>query len=431
MSRILKQATEERGQLLKTADEILSEARSARRDLTNEEARKLDTLKGEIFSRDRIIAAEQAEIRNHVASNRYSQGELATMSGFSFQRAIRLLADGKPLDGLEGEMHAEGRSYAQNSGIVCSGNLVLPDAILAERRDMTATGQTSAAGDQGGDLFGTTVTKPLSPLYARSVLRKLGARLLTGLSGNLAIPKMGTSVIGHHPETGTLAESSPGTSQITLAPNRIGSYVEISKQLIIQTDSEVERLVRGDLLENLALMIENGAINGTGADNQPMGLLHASSGIDFSVVGGTHGGAPTWDHVVDLETAIATNNADINNLGYLGNPKVRGKLKKTLKHAAGESYVWPESNIVNGRIAEVTTQVPSNLTKGDSTGICSALIFGNWDDLVVAMWGGLDITVNPYVKDIDGLVRVTAQGFYDTAIRRGESFAAMKDALTA
>ena len=71
----------------------------------------------------------------------------------------------------------------------------------------------------------------------------------------------------------------------------------------------------------------------------------------------------------------------------------------------------------------------STLDKGNSSGVCSAILFGNWDDLIVAMWGGLDITVNPYIKDTEGLVRITANAFYDTAIRRAESFAAMKDAL--
>ena len=136
-----------------------------------------------------------------------------------------------------------------------------------------------------------------------------------------------------------------------------------------------------------------------------------------------------------LETAVSTLNADIGALGYLTNAKVRGKLKSTLVTATyGDRMIWAEgagATPLNGYRCEVTTQVPSTLDKGGSTGVCSAIIFGNWSDLVVGMWGGLDITANPYIKDIEGLVRINAAVFYDTVIRRGASFAAMKDALAA
>jgi len=265
-------------------------------------------------------------------------------------------------------------------------------------------------------------------------LRSLGARFLTGLSGNITFPRLATGSAGYHTaETTAPTESNPTTSAITLAPNKLGTYVEISKQLLLQSNEDVEAMIRSDIGTALALAMENGALNGTGSGNTPVGLLHSSAGIDVtSVVGGTDGAAPDWADIIGLETAVATLNADINNLGYLTNPKVRGKLKTTSKAGTEAMFVWENgSTPLNGYRAEVTTQVPSNGSKGGSTGVTSSILFGNWDDLIVAMWGGLDITVNPYVKDIDGLVRITANTFYDTAIRRVASFAAMKDALTA
>jgi HK97 family phage major capsid protein len=431
----LKQLQEKRGSLVKQAREILDAASNESRALTADEQSKLAGIEGEIDSLANTIDAEMRQIeRESQTGPQLSRSEQRDVAQFSLSRALGCLLRGQALDGIEGEMHAQGVREARQSGVAAEGNLILPRvAMFAERRDMTATLQTSAAGDQGGDTVQTSVGSIIGLLYAKSVLRSLGARFLTGLSGNITFPRLATGSAGYHTaETTAPTESSPTTSAITLAPNKLGTFVEISKQLLLQSNEDVEAMIRSDIGTALALAMENGAINGTGSNNQPVGLLNAAAGIDVSsVVGGTDGAAPDWADIVGLETAVATLNADINKLGYLTNPKVRGKLKTTSKAGTEAMFVWENgSTPLNGYRAEVTTQVPSNGNKGGSTGVCSSIIFGNWDDLVIAMWGGLDITVNPYIKDIDGLVRITANTFYDTAIRRTASFAAMKDALT-
>jgi HK97 family phage major capsid protein len=309
-------------------------------------------------------------------------------------------------------------------------------ALAAGRRDLTATGGSN--GDQGGVTVPTSVGPLIDLLYAKMVLRSLGAQFLTGLAGNVVLPKLTAgSAGGHKAENAAADESSPTFGSVSLNPNRFSTFVEISKQLILQSNESVEGIVRNDLATALALGMESGALVGTGANNQPTGLLHFSGGVFASgiteVVGDTDGAAPSWANIVALETAVATLNADIGSLSYLTNPKVRGKMKATPKVASTDSIMLWENNSspVNGYRAEVTTQVPSTLDKGSSTGVCSAMVFGNWSDLVVAMWGGLDIAVNPYSKDTEGLVRITAAAFYDTAVRRGSSFAALRDVLTA
>ena len=428
MSLQLKQAKETRGALLREADQILAAARTERRDVNSTENSRLNTIKAEIFRLDRTIAAEEAEIRSLSAGSRYDSHDLRNMERFSIARAVRLLSAGQALDGIEGELHAEGRNLADTQGISCRGNLILPLEVFAERRDMTVTGGSN--GNQGGTMVATDLGQPVPLLYAKSVLRALGAQFLPNLVGHLAVPQLKTGAVATHKAEGAaLDESSPTTGQITMSPNRLGTYVEISKQLLHQSDGVAERLVRGDLLTTLALGIENGAINGTGSNNQPLGLLHSSSGINFDVAGGTDGAAPDWSHVLELEEKIASANADqAGSVGYLTNPKVRRVLKGTLKAATHHEFCWNGSTL-NGYRAEVSTLVPSTLDKGGSTGVCSAMLFGNWQDLLIGLWGGIDISVNPYVKDIEGLVRITGDVYYDTAIRRPESFAAMVDAL--
>jgi hypothetical protein len=151
------------------------------------------------------------------------------------------------------------------------------------------------------------------------------------------------------------------------------------------------------------------------------------------VVGGTNGAAPTWANIIALETAVAFANADIGNMGYLTNAKVRGKLKSTEKFTTSNGMpVYESGNTpLNGYQAAITNAVPSNLTKGSASGVASAIIFGNFADLMIGMWGSLDLMVDPYTGSTAGTVRVVALQDVDVAVRNIESFATMVDALTA
>lgn len=364
----------------------------------------------------------------------YSPSERRDLSHFSLLRAVAALADGKGLTGIEREVDQEGRRISAMDGVASrsAGNLSLPPAVLFGSRDMTVTGGTN--GDQGGTMVATELGAHIPLQKSRSVLRQLGATFLTGLRGNVAFPKLLTgSTAGHVAETAAVAESSPTTGQVVLSPHRLGSFIEVSKQLLIQSNDGIEAILRNDLNSALMLAMEAGAITGSGASDEPLGLIDDSSPIDLtSVIGGTDGGTPDWADILELEGAIASLNADEGRLGYLTNPAVRKILKKTVKATGIPEFCWEKGGQpLNGYGAEVTTLVPRTLTKGGSGAVCSALIFGNFADMLVGQWGGIDILVNPYSRDTEGIVRITADTFYDVAIRRAASFAAMRDALTA
>lgn len=354
-----------------------------------------------------------------------STGEKRDLSRFSILRGIQALCTGSGLTGIEREMHQEAQREAKDSGIALRGQFCVPNVILNHgQRDMTVTGGSN--GSEGGATVATTFGSFIDLLYAKMVLRKLGAQFLTGLVGNIDLPKLltgSTAVKKTEVEAGS--ESSPTTGVISLSPNRLGTYVEVSKQLLAQSSLSVEAMIRNDLATAISLGMEAGAIYG-GGTTEPTGIL--STGSIGSVAGGTHGAAPTWANMIALETAVSVANADMGNLAYLTNPKVRGKLRSTAKVASSDSVmVWESLPYA----AEVTTQVPSNLEKGSSGAVCSAIIFGNFQDLVIAQWGGIDIQVDPYTLATTGQVRILADTYYDAAVRRAGSFAAMLDALTA
>lgn len=260
------------------------------------------------------------------------------------------------------------------------------------------------------------------------------ATVLSDLNGNIAIPRQTSGATGYWvAEAVAATESQQAFDQVTLSPNTVGGFTEYSRKLLIQSSIDVEAFVRGDLARVIALAIDAAAINGSGSGAEPEGILN-TTGIG-DVAGGTNGLAPTWDHIVDLETAVAVDNADIGSLRYLANAVTRGKLKKTFVDSGSNAErVWDTRaglTPLNGYEATVTNQVPSNLTKGTSSGVCSAIVFGNMADLIIGMWGGLDVMVNPYANDTSGGVRITALQDVDLAVRHPESFAAMQDALTA
>lgn len=289
----------------------------------------------------------------------------------------------------------------------------------------------------GGNLVATELlgSSFIELLRNAMVLDRMGITWLRDLNGNVAIPSQtGAATAYWVAENGAPTESAQTVGQVTLTPKTVGAFTDYSRRLLLQSSIDVEAFVRMDLATIIGLAIQLAAINGAGASNEPTGILN-TSGIG-SVAGGTNGAAPTYDHMVDLESAVAIANADAGNLAYLTNAKVRGKLRKTQEFASTNGRpVWTsgaERGIgeVLGYDAVVTNSVPSDLDKGTATDVCSAILFGNWSELLIGMWGGLDVMLDPYTGATAGTKRVVALQDVDIAVRHAASFAAMKDALT-
>jgi len=353
---------------------------------------------------------------------------------FSFLRAINAIAN--PNNRLAQEAASFEReaseAVAKKRGKPASGILV-PVEVLRGQRDLVV-GTDSA----GGYLKDTELRSEsfIDMLRNRMMVRALGATVLTDLQGDIAIPRQtGGATAYWVAESGAVTESAQTFDQVSMAPKTLGGYTDISRKLLIQSSIDIENLVRSDLATVLALEVDRAAIHGSGSSNQPTGIV-ATSGIG-SVAGGTNGAAPDWSDIVDLETAAAVANADIGNLAYLTNAKVRGKLKQTeMAASSGAQWIWKDGNepgfgMLNGYRAAVSNQVSSALTKGTSSGICSAIIFGNFADLFIGMWSGVDLTIDPYTGATSGTVRVVALQDCDIAVRHAASFSAMLDALTA
>jgi HK97 family phage major capsid protein/HK97 family phage prohead protease len=323
---------------------------------------------------------------------------------FSFQRAINALAN--PGDRKLQEAAAFERecseAAAAKAGKTAQG-IMVPNEVL--RRDLTV-GTASAAGDLVGTDF-----RPgsfIELLRNRSALAGLGVASLTGLSGNVAIPRQtGAATAYWVAESGSPTESNQTVDQVNLSPKTVGAFTDYSRKLMLQSSIDVEQMIRQDLATVLALEIDRVGLYGLGNSNQPLGVK-LTTGIntkDFAA------NTPTYAEVVEMESLIAADNADIGAMAYLMNASMRGALKTKDKGTDTGAYVFEPGGTVNGYNAVVSNQVATN-----------DIFFAVWSQLIMAMWSGLDLTVDPYTHSTSGTVRVVALQDVDFAVRHPEGF---------
>ena len=398
--------------------------------------RGLDQLAAEAISGGMSVDQFRAAAMDKLASAPKPTAEIGMneqeQKRYSLLRALNFLAN--PNDRRAREAASFELECSQAAADVrgkASQGLLIPFDILSRslvQRDLNVGTATA-----GGNLVATNLLSAsfIDLLRNAMVIDGLGTQMLTGLVGNIAIPGQSGAATAYWVTEGNApTESQQTIRQVTMSPKTVGAFTDISRKLILQESIGVEAFVQRDLATVIGLAIQSVAIQG-GGSNEPNGIL-ATAGIG-DVAGGTNGAAPTWANIVELESDVSVANADVGSLAYLTNARVRGRLKTTYEDGPGSGIrVWQNGDTpLNGYRAAVTNAVPSNLTKGTANGICSAIIFGNFADLMIGMWGGLDLTVDPYSNSTSGTVRVVALQDVDVAVRNAVSFSAMRDALTA
>ena len=358
---------------------------------------------------------------------------------YSVVRAINAALSGDWKDaGLEREISAE---IARQTGKSTNG------FFMPHNLEMRAPYAVGAAGT-GGNLVATNLLASsfIDVLRNNALIMQMGPTVLSGLVGNVAIPRATAQTSTYWvTEASAITESEATFDQVTLSPKQIGARSQYSRLALQQTTPDIEAVVRNDLARVMALGIDKACISGTGSAGQPTGILN-TSGIG-SVAMGTNGAAFTdsatgttsgLDQLIALEGKLDVANALNGNLYYLTNAKVVQALKK-LKTAYGE-YLWTAMDGVttggtpggvNGYSVMRSNQVPSTLTKGTGTNL-SALIFGDFSQLIIGMWGALEILPNPYGSGYTaGSVDIRAMQTVDVAVRHAESFAAITDIIAA
>lgn len=367
-----------------------------------------------------IDAAERREAGNPVAGDASLSRECRQ---FSIIRAMAGAAGIAGVDwGRERELQPE---LAKRSGRPAQGILV-PLEVMEQRVLTTAL----PSGGPGGNLIQTDLDGAMfyDRLRAAMKVQGLGATVLGGLVGNLDIPGLKASATtGWVAENAALTASDHQFEKTSLTPKHVGALTELSRNMLQQPSLDVEQLVRNDFAMILAAAVDRAAINGSGSGAEPRGILNVS-GIG-AVALGTNGAALGIDNTADLIGAV--HNADVaeTSRGFLTTPKVRTAAMK-LKDSQNRPYGVPA--VFQGERVEFSNNVPSNLTKGSGTNL-SAVIYGNWADLLIGYWSAFDLLVNPYESTAysKGNVQIRAMLTCDVATRYAASFAAIKDAVAA
>jgi HK97 family phage major capsid protein/HK97 family phage prohead protease len=345
---------------------------------------------------------------------------------FSFVKLIRAAID--PSDraaAREAAFELEACAAAAEKAGKQTRGMVIPVEVLT--RNVMASGTSGTpAGNTGGNTIAENLMAGsfIEMLRNRAVLMRL-ATTMGGLVGNVDIPRQTAGAtaawIG---EDGDSTVRTQTIDQISLNPRTLAAHTEITRRLLMQSSIDVEAMVRRDLAAAVALEIDRAGFYGTAASNQPRGIVSNAgiNAVDFGGTGGADAGGPgnslpTFAEIVRMETEIASDNADVSSMAYVMNAAMRGHLKTTPRFGSGtESTIWEPGNTVNGYRTEVTNQI-----------LAGDVIFGNFSDLLVGMWGGIEINVDPYTHSTKGRIRIVTFQDVDFAVRRVESFCLGRD----
>jgi len=322
--------------------------------------------------------------------------------GFSVLRAIDYLAN--PSSAAKREAAAfeiEASEAAAAKLGRASRGITIPNEVF--RRDMQTSPDTA-----GGNLVATELSSDfISLLKNASVLAQTGSTILTGLSGNISIPRQGSQQTSYWVGEGSnVTESDMTIEQVNMTPRTIGAMTDISRKLLIQSSLDVESLVRNSLASSVALEIDRAALYGLGSSSEPLGV-HNTTGIATENITNND---PTFGEIVAMESDISVANALTGNLAYVTRANIAGAMKVKTKDSGSGQFVW-DNGTVNGYPAYISNQIEA----GD-------VFFADWSSLIIGYWSGLDLQVDPYTGGASGNVRVRVLQDVDCAVKHPESF---------
>ena len=252
------------------------------------------------------------------------------------------------------------------------------------------------------------------------VLSHMGATWLGGLGGDLLLPRAMSATTGQSvPEGMPLAQYDQSFDQLRLSPHRYGTSQYYSRLAMIQT-AETTNLAAYILqyhMEVMGLYADHMGLNGTGANDQPLGLLN-QPGISQTIFGGT----PSYSQIRGFVTNIRKFNVK-GPVAFVTTSVGRGRLAVLPATLVGSTVVsgttnalWVDSpNEDGGRLIGCmgmdSQQIPGDI-----------LVGGVWKYVLIGQWGGINVLLNPYSRDDRDEWKLTLNGYMDVAVRRAQAF---------
>lgn len=416
---------DKKNQLKKRAQEIIDTCKREVRDLTDDETSEIDSIKEQIKDLNQQLTELEEKIKNlrfddededekvdEPTEDKPTENETENEPSeynepdddnkedktnkrnmkkrFSLVRSIRNIVNNSAMNDVDAAVIAEGNKEARKAGINFQGQIQLP----SQRAAVTVTAE-------GEDVVATDLFDILKPLRAKNVLSQAGAKFMSGLVGNVQVPVMSKSNVTWEGETATAKDGAGTFSHVTLSPKRLTAFVDISKQMIAQDSVDVESAIREDLVNAINSKLEETVLGATaGSATQPAGIFYTikpTAVADFAAL-------------VNKESDVEDANV-IGECKYILSNKAKAALRSMSKGTKSTQLVY-ENGSVDGTVALNTSNVAGK-----------NYVYGDFSNLAIGSWGGVDLTVDPYTKAADGMIRIVVNMYVDAQVLRSAAFA--------
>ena len=311
---------------------------------------------------------------------------------FSLLKAIRNVAENRQQDKVTAAVCNEGMKEMRAAGLNTVGQIYIP------------TMETRAAvsvASEGVDVVATDLYDIIEPLRAKNVLVQAGAKFYTGLTNNAQIPVMTGSNVGWAGETAAATDGNVLFNNVTLTPKRLTAYVDISKMLLAQDSIGVENAIRQDLINAINSKLES-TILGKGAKSAttPAGIYNGKTPTKVT----------DFEGLVGLEAKVEEANV-LGGISYIASPSARASFRNMMKGSRGTAQLAFVDGALDGTPVYSTSNVEAK-----------TFVVGDFSNLAIGSWGGLDIVVDNYTQAVNGMIRLVVNAYFDAALIRPEAF---------
>ena len=329
---------------------------------------------------------EPKEERNNISNTKNIH-----MSKFSLIKAINDVVNNRNINEDALNVIEMGATEMRKSGLSYSGQIQLP---VEERAD-TDDAIVATVATQGKEIVETEKLNILAPLYGKSILSEVGATFLTGLVGNISIPRYSGSTVGWKGEMIAADNGEGAFDTVELSPKRLTAYIDISKQFLVQDSVGAEEMLRADIVNALMAKLEQTIFGDAAGDTtKPAGIFYNAEEVD-----------PSYAAVCEAEADVTDFTGEKR---FVMSPSMRAQFKQTtISGEQTDLRLLMEGNEVNG----YPVSASSNVLK-------EGWAFGDFRELVVAQWGAIDIVVDPYTLATKNAIRLVINAFFDAAVRR-------------
>lgn len=329
---------------------------------------------------------EEEEKRNHKFINQ----KQTMKQRFSLLKAIKAVAENRSIDDITAAVNNAGMKEMRKAGLNTIGQIYLP----TEKRAVSVA-------TEGVDVVATDLYDIIEPLRAKNVLLNAGAKFYTGLSNNVQLPVMTGANVGWAGEVGEAADGGTSFGNVQLTPKRLTAFVDISKMLLAQDSIGVENAIRMDLINAINSKLE-ATILGKEAKtaDRPAGMFNGKTPTKVT----------DFEGIVGLEALVEEKNV-LGDIAYIASPSAKASFRNMMKGSKGTAQLAYIDSSLDGTPVYSTSNVAAK-----------QFIVGDFSNLAIGQFGGIDITVDPFSKASAGMVRLVVNAYFDATLIRPEAF---------